>query len=70
MSFDLVSYAAGLTSMAFIPFFIATGIGQLPATIISSYVGGMLSGGSTIISDRASYFICIINIYCTNKEYI
>lgn len=45
MSFDIVSYAAGLTSMSFISFFVATGIGQLPATIIYSYVGGMLTGG-------------------------
>ncbi len=49
MSFDLVSYAAGLTSMAFIPFFIATGIGQLPATIVYSYVGGMLTGGAQLL---------------------
>lgn len=46
ISFDYVSYAAGLTSIGFIPFFIATGIGQLPATIIYSYVGGMLTGGA------------------------
>nr|WP_308165754.1 TVP38/TMEM64 family protein [Clostridium algidicarnis] len=45
ISFDLVSYAAGLTSMGFWSFFWATGIGQLPATIIYSYVGGMLVGG-------------------------
>ncbi len=37
MSFDLVSYAAGLTGMGFWGFFIATGIGQLPATIVYSY---------------------------------
>lgn len=49
MSFDLVSYAAGLTSMAFIPFFIATGIGQLPATVVYSYVGGMLTGGAQLL---------------------
>lgn len=49
ISFDIVSYAAGLTSMAFIPFFIATGIGQLPATIIYSYVGGMLTGGARLL---------------------
>lgn len=49
LSFDLVSYAAGLTSMTFIPFFIATGIGQLPATIIYSYVGGMLTGGAQLL---------------------
>lgn len=45
VSFDIVSYAAGLTSMSFWSFFWATGIGQLPATIIYSYVGGMLVGG-------------------------
>jgi len=49
VSFDYVSYAAGLTSMGFIPFFIATGIGQLPATIIYSYVGGMLTGGAQMV---------------------
>ena len=48
ISFDLVSYAAGLTSMSFGSFFIATGIGQLPATIIYSYVGGMLTGGAKL----------------------
>ncbi len=46
MSFDYVSYAAGLTSMRFWPFFIATGIGQLPATLVYSYVGGTLTGGA------------------------
>ena len=46
ISFDIVSYAAGLTSMSFGSFFVATGIGQLPATIIYSYVGGMLTGGA------------------------
>ncbi|MCB2289928.1 TVP38/TMEM64 family protein [Clostridium sp. CS001] len=49
MSFDIVSYAAGLTSMSFGSFFIATGIGQLPATIIYSYVGGMLTGGARLV---------------------
>ncbi|MBR1672772.1 MAG: TVP38/TMEM64 family protein [Fretibacterium sp.] len=49
ISFDLVSYAAGLTSMGFWPFFIATGIGQLPATIVYSYVGGMLTGGARML---------------------
>ena len=34
--------------MKFWPFFIATGIGQLPATIVYSYVGGMLTGGAKL----------------------
>ena len=45
VSFDAVSYFAGLTPIRFWPFFLATGLGQLPATIIYSYVGGMLTGG-------------------------
>jgi len=46
ISFDVVSYAAGLTSMDFWGFFVATGLGQLPACIVYSYVGGMLTGGA------------------------
>ncbi len=45
VSFDAVSYFAGLTSIGFWSFVLATGIGQLPATIVYSYVGGMLTGG-------------------------
>ena len=48
VSFDFVSYAAGLTSMGIGPFLAATGIGQLPATLIYSYVGGMLTGGTRL----------------------
>lgn len=39
VSFDFGSYFAGLTSMSFKGFMISTGIGQLPATIVYSYVG-------------------------------
>ena len=46
MSFDLVSYFAGLTPVGFWKFFLATGLGQLPATIIYSYAGGTLSKGA------------------------
>lgn len=49
ISFDVVSYAAGLTAMDFWGFFIATGIGQLPACIVYSYVGGMLTGGAKLL---------------------
>ena len=48
ISFDYVSYFAGLTPMRFRHFFVATGIGQLPATIVYSYVGGMLTGGARL----------------------
>ena len=49
MSFDMVSYAAGLTNMGFWGFFAATGLGQLPATIVYSYVGGMLTWGAKLM---------------------
>ncbi|HAR86892.1 MAG TPA: TVP38/TMEM64 family protein [Clostridium sp.] len=49
VSFDFISYAAGLTSMGFIEFIVATGIGQLPATVVYSYIGGMLTGGAQMI---------------------
>lgn len=39
VSFDLVSYAAGVTSISFWQFFWATGLGQLPATILYSFLG-------------------------------
>ena len=44
--FDPVSYAAGLTSLRFRHFMLATGLGQLPATIVYSWVGSMLTGGT------------------------
>lgn len=43
--FDAVSYFAGLTPLTFGSFILATGLGQLPATLIYSYVGAMLTGG-------------------------
>ncbi|MFI3171933.1 MAG: TVP38/TMEM64 family protein [Eubacteriales bacterium] len=49
VSFDFVSYAAGLTAMGTVPFIIATGLGQLPATIVYSYVGGMLTGSAQVV---------------------
>lgn len=49
ISFDVVSYAAGLTALKLLPFLVATGIGQLPATIVYSYVGGMLTGSIRLV---------------------
>jgi uncharacterized membrane protein YdjX (TVP38/TMEM64 family) len=39
VSFDLISYATGVTSVSFWQFFWATGLGQLPATILYSFLG-------------------------------
>lgn len=39
VSFDLVSWVGGLTSMRLLPFLAATGLGQAPATLVYSYAG-------------------------------
>ncbi len=49
VSFDLVSYAAGITSISFWQFFWATGLGQLPATILYSYLGQNATGTVQIL---------------------
>ena len=75
ISFDLVSYAAGLTSMKFWPFFIATGLGQLPATIVYSYVGGMLTGGAQLLMTGllllfalSALVVMLRNIYKSRRD--
>ncbi len=47
--FDPISYAAGLTPMKFGGFFLATGLGQLPATIVYSYASAKSSDPSTFV---------------------
>lgn len=70
VSFDIVSYAAGLTAMGFVPFFVATGIGQLPATIVYSYVGGTLSGGAkALMTGLLILFALSIIIFVWKKIY-
>ncbi len=75
VSFDIVSYAAGLTSMSFGSFFIATGIGQLPATIVYSYVGGMLTGGAQLLMTGllilfalSALIVLLRNIYINREK--
>lgn len=48
--FDPISYAAGLTGMKPLSFLAATGLGQLPATLVYSYTG------STMLSGSLQYF--------------
>ena len=68
ISFDIVSYASGLTSMSFLEFFIATGLGQLPATIAYSYVGGMLVGGiKLMVIGLTTLFALSIGIFVFKK---
>lgn len=70
ISFDFISYAAGLTAIKPLPFLIATGIGQLPATIVYSYVGSNLTGSTkTILFGLLSMFALFIAIYVFKQMY-
>lgn len=70
ISFDVVSYAAGLTPMAFGGFFLATGLGQIPATIVYSYVGGELDGGARgILYTVIGMSVLAVLIYIFKKIY-
>jgi uncharacterized membrane protein YdjX (TVP38/TMEM64 family) len=48
VSFDVVSYGAGLTRMSFVSFMAATAIGMIPGTLLYAYLGrlGGESGGA------------------------
>ncbi len=69
ISFDVVSYAAGLTSMGFWPFFLATGIGQLPATLIYSKVGELSGSAKTLVIGLLSLFAISVIIFMVKKIY-
>lgn len=49
ISFDAVSYAAGLTGISLGAFLVATGVGQLPATLVYSFVGGSLGKETKVV---------------------
>ncbi|WNF35843.1 TVP38/TMEM64 family protein [Bacillaceae bacterium IKA-2] len=57
-SFAIVSYAAGLTPVNFFTYFVATGIGQLPATILYSYLGENASQSVMIVFWAFLIVIC------------
>lgn len=69
VSFDVVSYAAGLTAMDFWPFFLATGLGQLPATIVYSYVGELTGSSKTILVALLCLFALSIILFMIKKIY-
>lgn len=68
VSFDYVSFAAGLTSMSFGSFMVATGIGQLPATLIYSYVGSMLTGGAKVMVTGLMILFALSALVVTFKK--
>ena len=60
--FDLTSYFAGITALSFLEFIIATAIGELPATILYSYLGGVLTEDVEHLFIGISIIIVIILI--------
>lgn len=70
ISFDIVSYAAGLTRMSLRSFLVATGLGQLPATLIYSYAGEMLTGGArTFVYGLLILFSVSVLVYLIKRVY-
>lgn len=65
--FDPISYAAGLTSMTFGGFFLATGIGQTPATIVYSYAAATSSDPSTFVRGLLLLFGFAALVYTAKK---
>ncbi len=55
VSFDAISYAAGLSSISFWRFFVATALGMLPGTLAFVYLGGASSstGFAMVLSGLA-----------------
>ncbi|HHZ8700442.1 TPA: TVP38/TMEM64 family protein [Klebsiella quasipneumoniae] len=66
--FDPVSYAAGLTSLRFWPFMLATGVGQLPATIVYSWAGSLLTGGAFWLATGLSLLLALAVVISIAKN--
>ena len=64
---DPISYAAGLTPMKFGGFFLATGLGQLPATIVYSYASAKSSDPSTFVRGLLLLFGISALVYTVRK---
>ncbi|MGK0467449.1 TVP38/TMEM64 family protein [Clostridium sp.] len=63
ISFDFLSYAAGLSNMKLIPFLIATGIGMVPGTIAYVVLGNEMSKLSSYSKIITSLVILAIIIF-------
>lgn len=69
ISFDVVSYAAGLTSMGLWSFFWATGLGQLPATIVYSMLGENIDQGSKFFLGIITGVIALVALGLAIKKF-
>lgn len=74
ISFDIISYGSGLTSMGLWGFLWATGLGQIPAILVYSYVGGMLTSGvqkfvtGLLILFAISILVFLLRKACNDKK--
>lgn len=62
ISFDYVSYFAGLTAVPFWEFLLATAVGELPATLLYSYVGSSLTGGAKVLVNALFILFAVTGI--------
>ncbi|MDW7657920.1 MAG: TVP38/TMEM64 family protein [Bacillota bacterium] len=68
VSFDFISYAAGLSSMRILPFLAATGIGMLPGTIAYVFLGNQLTQFNTISYIMGGAILLAMVIYTLIKQ--
>ncbi|RHB49287.1 TVP38/TMEM64 family protein [Exiguobacterium sp. AM39-5BH] len=61
VSFDLLSYAAGIANVQFKSFLLATVLGMIPGTLAYSFLGASLASGSiTLIVIAALVFVTLL----------
>ena len=69
VSFDLLSYAGGISKVRFRPFLLATVLGMLPGTLAYSYLGASLATENvTTIIIAASIFVVLIAVTYIFRE--
>lgn len=67
ISFDLISYAAGLSKMKIAPFCIATGIGMLPGTLAYVLLGNQMLRFDSYFNIAGIVVIVVLCIYGATK---
>ena len=73
VSFDLISYGAGLTDISFPRFLIATGAGQLPATLVYSWLasrGGAATSLRVLLYVFSATAVLLVLASCFQKPFM
>jgi uncharacterized membrane protein YdjX (TVP38/TMEM64 family) len=68
VSFDFISYAAGLSSMRVLSFLVATGIGMLPGTIAYVFLGSQVTQFNTVSYIFGGAILITMGIYLIVKQ--